>query len=255
MAAQHRVAFFQAIEHLDRIQRAQAQPHVACLGAPLLQHQHAGLIATGRAAQSGLGQHQGALASGGLHLHRQGHVFAQKSRGLLNGKLHLNGAALRIHRRSDGQHAGCKALRRKRIGHHPGRLTQLQLFQKSLVHLGHQLRGPGQRQAEQGLARLHDLPRLHLTHQHARIGGGHQRGLCQAGLCSHRGRLGQRQLGLGLGHLGARIGSGLQLCLRTELLRPCHVHRPACLVKLRGAVKPLGHQLLHPRQAGAGGLQ
>ena len=43
--------------------------------------------------------------------------------------------------------------------------------------------------------------------------------------------------------------------VRTELLRPCHVHRPACLVELRRAVKPLGHQLLHPRQAGAGGLQ
>ena len=174
---------------------------------------------------------------------------------MLNRKLHFNGTALRIHRWSDGQHAGCKALLRKGIGHHPGRLAQLQLFQKSLVHLGHQLRGPGQRQAEQGLARLHDLPRLHLTHQHARIGGGHQRGLCQAGLCSHRGRLGQRQLSLGLGYLSARVGVGLQLRLRAELLRPRHVHRPACLVKLRGAVKPLGHQLLHPRQAGAGGLQ
>lgn len=75
-----------------------------------------------------------------------------------------------------------------------------------------------QRKAEQGLARLHDLPRLHFTRQHTRIGWGHQRGLRQAGLRSHRGRLGQRQLGLGLGlgHLGARIGSGLQLCLRTD---------------------------------------
>ena len=174
---------------------------------------------------------------------------------MLNRKLHLNGTALRIHRRRDGQHAGRKALPRKGIGDHPGRLAQLQLLQKTFIHLGHQLRGPGQRQAEQGLARLHDLPRLHLTHQHARIGGGHQRGLRQAGLRSHRGRLGQRPLGLGLGHVSARIGSGLQLRLRAELLRPRHVHRPACLVELRRAVKPLGHQLLHPRQAGAGGLQ
>ena len=246
---------FRPSRHLHRIQRAQAQPHVAYLGALILQHQHAGLIATGRAAQSGLGQHQGALASGGLHLHRQGHVFAQKSRGLLDGELHLNGAALRIHRRRDGQHTGRKALPRKGIGHHPGRLAQLQLLQKTFIHLGHQLRGPGQRQAEQGLARLHDLPRLHLTHQHACIGGGHQRGLGQAGLGSHRGRLGQRPLGLGLGHVGTRIGSGLQLRLRAELLRPRHVHRPARLVKLRRAVKPLGHQLLHPRPVGAGGLQ
>ena len=63
MAAQHRVAVFQAIEHFHRVQRTQAQPHVACLGAPVLQHQHASLIATGRAAQSDLGQYQGSLTS------------------------------------------------------------------------------------------------------------------------------------------------------------------------------------------------
>ena len=134
-------------------------------------------------------------------------------------------------------------------------MARQQLVQKTFVHLGHQLGGPGQRQAEQGLARLHDLPGLDVAHQHAGIGRGYQRGLCQAGLGRHRGRPGQRQLRLRLDHVSAGIGVGLDLCLRAQLLRLGHIDGALRLIELRGAVEPLGHQLLHPRQTGAGRLQ
>ncbi len=130
-----------------------------------------------------------------------------------------------------------KRWRGKGIGHHCSLLPRLQLVQKTFIHLGHQLGGPGQRQAEQGLAGLHDLPGLDRAHQHAGIGRRDQRGLRQAGLRRHGGRLGQRQLRLRLHHIGTGIGIGLHLRLRAELLRPRHIHRPAGLVELRGAVE------------------
>ena len=173
---------------------------------------------------------------------------------MLQRKFHLDGTALRIHRRCDGEHARCKTLAGKGIGHYRGLLPRLQLVQKTFIHLGHQLGGPCQRQAEQGLAGLHDLPGLDRAHQHAGIGWRDQSSLRQAGLGRHGGRLGQRQLRLRLHHIGTGIGIGLHLRLRAELLRPRHIHRPAGLVELRGAVEPLGHQLLHPRQAGVCGL-
>ena len=208
------------------------------------------------AAQRRLRQHQRARTAGGFHFDRQRHVLAQIGRGLLQqGKLHLDGAALRIYRRRNAEHARGKALVGKRIGHHAGGLADLQLLQKTLVHLGHQLRGPGQRQTEQGLARLHDLPRLYGTQQHARIGGGTQRGLCQPGLGRGNARARQLQLCLRLHHLGAHIGIGLHLGSSTARLGLGHIHRTAGLIQLGSAIEALHHQLLRAHQRGLGGAQ
>ena len=145
-ATQHGVAPGQALQHLHGIQRAQAQPHGAGLSAPVLQHQHRARVARHGAAQSGLGQYQCAFAPCGLHLDRQGHVLAQiRGRQVLQRKFHLDGTALRIHRRCDGEHARGKALAGKSVGYHRGFLSRLQLVEKALIHLRHQLRGSGQR--------------------------------------------------------------------------------------------------------------
>ena len=253
-AEQHDVACGQALEHLDRVERAQAQAHLARLDAAVAREPDAGACRF-VAAQRVHRHHQRPFAAGGLHLHRKRHVLAQEGRRRLRQReLDLDRAALRIDQRRDGQHAGREALRREGVGQH-GRLAELQLLQVALVDLRHQLQRAGQRQAEQRAAGLHDLAGLDHAREHARIGRCGDHGLAQAGLGGSAGRAGQRQLRLRLGDVGARLGVGRALRACAGQLRLRHGDRAARFVEPRLAEEALGHQVLRALQFGLRGRQ
>jgi hypothetical protein len=67
-----------------------------------------------------------------------------------------------------------------------------------------------------------------------------------------RGSLGQCELRPRLRHIGASVGIGLDLRLRTLLLGPRHVYQAPGIVELRRAVEAFCNEFLRPRQAGIG---
>ena len=208
------------------------------------------------APQRGARHHQRLLAAGGLDFHRQCHVLAQeRRRRLRQAELDLDRAALRIDQRRDRQHARREALRRVGVRQHAGRLPGLDLPQVALVQLRHELHRAGQCQAEQRATGLHDLAGLDRAREHARIRRRGDDGLVQPGRGGRPGRAGQRQLRLGLGDVGSRLGNGSTLRARAVELRLRHRDRAAHLVETGLAEKALGDELERALQFGARGHQ
>ena len=194
-------------------------------------------------------QHERLCGSPGLHRHRQGHVFAQKSgQCSIQRQLDLYRAPLRIYAGGNGHHPGHQWLVSKRIRYDLRALPLAQLIQKTFIHLRHDQSGPLQRQLQQRRSGLHDLPRFHIAQQHLALAGCRDAGLVE--LCT-----GHRQRGLCLPGLRlcrlefcAAIGRGCCLCLRCLQLRLCNLQCLALFVQRSLAQKALLHQFLiaHP---------
>ena len=214
-------------QHLDCIQRAQAQPHVAYLGAPipaparwLDRHR------PGRAKRPGAAPRVRCV--GGLHLHRQGHVFAQKA-----GRLPIENFTSMAPRCAstagamDSTRAASAAPQTHRPPPRPA---------GPAAAVPEIARPPGPPAAwARASARLsRALPGCTIcpgstSRTSTRASAGPPAWFAPGGPGSHRGRLGQRRHWAWAWATSVPASAVAFLGLRTELLRPRHVHRPACL--------------------------